>query len=208
MTRCSLIPLLISLLASAWLLSTRTLHRWVLDLAGEAGYVLFLLLAMPVFAAVLLWSVVYVIRSRTGQRRRAVPPLLVNLLALVAFFAVPLRPLDLLDFRLNQAARTAVVRRIEAGELWNGSPSVQVAFLPRQYPRSISDGAGQRSVQVFRADGALHVVFFPHPGLRSDERSAFLYRADGRPPSLPDRYLPNAVAVEPLAERWWRVVSR
>ncbi len=205
-------PLLgVSLLCSAWLLSTRALHRWVLDVVGEAVFVLYLLLVVPVFAGVLLWSVVYAVRGLTTGRHLVALPLLINLLALGLFLCVPVsRPLDDLDFQVHRAAREDVVRRIESGELWSGMPGKSVAFLPPEYSRSVSDGGGQRSVTVYREDGVLHVLFYIHPSQRGlvGEHSAFLYRADGQASSLSNPYLWNPFSSERLDERWHRLVFR
>ncbi|HEY8477007.1 MAG TPA: permease prefix domain 1-containing protein [Chloroflexota bacterium] len=198
--------LLVSLVGSSWLLSTRALHRAFLDLLGERSYLPFLFLAVPAFTGASLWSVLHFSRRFTTRRGLAALPLLVNALALGIFLFAPItRALDALDFRLHYEARAEVVQRVEAGEFWSGSPAVSAVMLPQEYPRSVSDGAGQRSIVVYHEDGALHIVFFLHRGLRG-ESSAFLYRSDGRPPSLPNRYLPYAVASEQVADRWYRVV--
>lgn len=66
---------------------------------------------------------------------------------------------------------------------------------------------GMRRLNVYRDDGALHVVFYPPSGLRN-ERSSFLYRADGQPPTLPNRHQPFASGSERLAEHWFRALYR
>ncbi len=202
--------LVVSLLCGAWLLSTRTLHRWVLDVAGEGTFVLYLLLVLPVFAGVLLWSIIHAVRGLDSWRRLAVLPLLANILALALFLFAPVgRPLDDLDFQIHRAAREDVVERIQAGELWNGQPGNSVAFLPPEYPHSVS-ASGQRSVTVYRQDGVLHVLFYLHPGLRGleGEHAAFLYRADGQPPFLSNPHLWNAISSERLDEHWYRVLYK
>lgn len=200
-------PMLVSALASFWLLSTRILPRIVENFAGEIGYLLFLGLAIPVFVAVFLKSVVGLAHSLITRNHRllAILPLLINVLALALFYFAPIsRPLDDLDFVLHRAAREEVVSRVESGELWDGSPHVSVAFLPREYLTSVSGGSGQRSLVVYREENALHVVFFLRSGFHN-EHSAFLYRSDRRSPSLSSRYLHDAVSSERLDDRWHRV---
>lgn len=198
--------MLASLLSGVWLLATRTVHRLIIDQMSEGEFLLFLLLIVPVFGVVSLWSAVY---WRLGQPRgwcRADWALRVNLFAAATFLVAPIsRPLDLMDFHLHYAERMEVVRLVESGKLWSGSPYIQLVPLPREYPTSVSNAAGQRQIVVYREDDAPHVVFYIHPGLHN-ESSAFLYRSDGRPPSLPNRVLPTARRSEPVADRWHRVI--
>ena len=133
-------------------------------------------------------------------------PLLVNLATLALILFTPLdEALDRRNFQTHYEERVEVVRRIESGELWSGEPLIQLVALPVEYPRTVSNGTGQRSITVYRDEGALHVVFYPQGGLLG-ERSAFPYRSDGNLPSLPNRVLPDAIRSEPLGDRWHRVV--
>ncbi len=202
------VPILVSALCSAWLVSTETLNRWVIDVVSEMAYLWFVLLALPAFAVALVWSLIHLLRARSTHRRAAATPLVINVLALLLFLA-PLGPIvDRIDFHVHYAVRMEVVQRLEAGELWNGSPLHSFVPLPSPgYQRSVSNGAGQRGITVYRDEGALHVVFHPVQGLLS-EWAGFLYRSDGLAPSLPNRYLPDAVRSEPLGDRWHRVIFK
>ena len=194
----------VSLAASAWLVATRALPGVALDRLGERTYLLFLLLAVPVFAIACGGSMLH-LATRHASGRGAALPLLVNVLALGAFLLAPVGGLlDTLDFHVHRGAREDVVRQIEAGALWSGSPSDQVAFVPASYARSVSDGGGQRAVTVYRSEGALHVVFFPPQGL-GGPRSVFLYSASGAAPSLPEARLPQATRAERLDGHWFRL---
>ncbi len=194
----------VSLGASAWLVATRALPGVALDRLGERPFLFFLLLAVPVFAVACGGSMLH-LATRHASGRGAALPLLVNALALGVFLLAPMGGLlDTLDFHVHRATREDVVRRIEAGALWSGSPSDQVAFVPSSYPRSVSDGGGQRAVTVYRTGDALHVVFFPPQGLGA-ARSAFLYSSSGAAPSLPEARLPQAVGAERLDGHWFRV---
>ncbi len=201
-----ILPPLGALLAGSWLLSTRFLSNYLVDSLSELHYIAFQFLALPAVVWSVIWSVIQLVRAPASARRVvAAVPLGINLLA-VALFVVPVPLIEQMDFQRHRAARAEVVRRIEHGELWNGSPSISVAFLPRpDYPTSVSNGAGQRSVAVFREDGALHVLFYPVTGGLLDAHSAILYRADGQPPSQSSPHLFNAVSLEPLENRWYRV---
>jgi hypothetical protein len=160
----------------------------------------------------------------TAGSRSAALPLAVNALALVIFVLAPLLApaVDWLDFRVHQAARSELVARVEAGELrrlWPSGSLGQVSSagadwpsgsapaslpLPPEYPSAVSDG-GYRMLFVYREQGALHVVFFPRLSLRGPH-TLFVYRADGRKPSLPYFNWKTVAVTEPLADRWFRLV--
>lgn len=147
-SRAWLAILLLSLLGSAWLLATKTMGPWVIDLVGN-WYFLFNLLAIPAFMAGLLAAFALLVSIPAERRRLAALPVLLNALALAMFLLAPYsRPLDLLDFQRHYAVRAEVVRRVEAGELWSGSPLTDVVSVPREYPTSVSDSDGQRGILV------------------------------------------------------------
>lgn len=73
------------------------------------------------------------------------------------------------------------------------------------YPTSVSNGAGQQCITVYREGGVLNVVFYPVAGGLLDQNRSIIYRSDGKPPEVPNRVLPNAVASEPLGEGWYRL---
>ncbi len=199
--------LLLSLLCGAWLVATKVLGGLVWEMTSEWVYLWFIILALPFFAVVFVWSVMHLARGWTDGKLRAALPVVVNIVALVMVVG-PLAPiLDRVDFYAHYTARAEVVRRLEAGELWNGSPSHSSVSLPSEYSVSVSNGAGQRGIAVYRDEGVLHAVFYPVGGLFGHS-SAFLYRSDGEAPSLPNRVLPTAISSEPLGERWHRVVFK
>ena len=199
--------LLVSLLCSAWLLSTQLVPSGVVDLLDEIWYVAWLLLAVPAFAGTCLLALDHAAWGLARRQLLAAWPLGINALALGVFLLAPVsRPLDLLDFQLHHAPRAEVVRQLEAGELLTPWPWTNGTLVPLVgYPRSLSQSAGHRMLVRFHADGALHVVIHHVTGLRR-EHSAFVYRSDGRPPTLPSRYLPYTGWSEPLTDRWYRVV--
>ncbi|MHB1162814.1 MAG: hypothetical protein ACYC3V_21140 [Chloroflexota bacterium] len=199
------LPLLVALACGGWLLSARFLTGYLVDALWELRFVLFELLALPAFVWAVLLSVVYLLRAPAAARRVAALLLAVNALAL-ALFLVPMPLIGQMDFQRHHAIRAEVVRRVEAGELWTGSPQQSIAFLPREYPTSVSNAAGQRGFTVCREDGALHVVFYPVTNVLVDERTAIVYRSDGQPPSLASPRLPDTVSSERLGDRWHRVV--
>ncbi|MGE5617944.1 MAG: hypothetical protein ACM3US_01655 [Sphingomonadaceae bacterium] len=201
----TMLPLLVALACSAWLLSARFLAGYLVDALWEVRYVLFELLALPAFVWSVLLSVAYLLRAPASACRVAALPLAVDALAL-ALFLVPMPLVGQMDFQRHQSTRTEVVRRVEAGELWNGSPHHSIAFLPREYPTSVSNAAGQRGITVYREDGALHVVFYPVTNVLVDERAAIVYRSDGQTPSPASPRLPDTVSSERLGDRWHRVV--
>lgn len=199
------VTLLISLACGAWLLATRFLSGYLVDALTELQWLLVTFLALPVFVWAAVLSVVHLLRAPDSARRTAALPLAISTVAL-ALYVAPMPLIDDLDFQRHYTARMEAVGRIESGELWNGSPAISVTSLPRpDYPTSVSNGAGQRSVQVYREDGALHVVFHPVTGGLLDGHPAILYRADGQPPSVPDRVLPTAASSERLDAYWHRV---
>ncbi len=200
--------LLVSLLGGAWLLATKTLGPWIVDLLGNSS-LFFYLLAIPAYLVGLLSAFVLLVSAPAERTRLAALPVLLSALALAVFLFAPLsRPLSLLDFQRHFTTRAEVVRRVEADELrWTGSPIDTLVSLPRrEFPPSVSNGVGQGDVLVFREDGALHVVFFPSLSFWPGHYSVFLYRSDGRSPSLTNPHLQGYTWSEPLAERWWRVV--
>lgn len=199
------LPLLVALACGGWLLSIRFLTGYLVDALWELRFVLFELLALPAFVWSVLLSVVYLLRAPAAARRVAALPLAVNALAL-ALFLVPMPLIGQMDFQRHHAIRAEVVRRVEAGELWTGSPQQSIAFLPREYTTSVSNAAGQRGFTVYREDGALHVVFHPVTNVLVDEPTAIVYRSDGQPPSLASPHLYDAVSSERLGDRWHRVV--
>jgi hypothetical protein len=213
------VALLASLLCSGWLLSTSVLPNLVVDLFGFGGWLIVYLLAGPVFAFGLLWSVGYLLhvvsgspwavtfRSR-GDWRHGMLPLGIVLGALMGYLFAPLAWYgDLLDFWAHRAVRIEVVDRVESGDLRPFSAFEMPLVSLNQYPWSVSMWGDKRRAMVYSADGALHIVFFP--ARRVGERSAFVYRSDGRPPSVLSEYLPGISAIQqsdPLADRWYRVV--
>ncbi|MHB1132092.1 MAG: hypothetical protein ACYC4L_06840 [Chloroflexota bacterium] len=201
-------PLLLAVVTTLWLLATQALGWVVLDGLGELGASAFGVLAVLGYILSSVWSAAHCWTARSGGSARASLPLLVNGLAVVVLALLPIgRWAEELDFQWHLAMRTEVVQRMERGELgWYDSPNVSIAALPPEYPISVSNGAGQRQVTVYREQGALHVVF---NGVGSfGQRVNFVYRADGQAPRLPNGYLPSAVASEPLVGNWHRVVER
>ena len=154
-----LIVLLASLFASAWLLSTQTLHRIVAAAGSEGEFILFLLLSVPTFLVVLVASCGYFLGRRSAGTRRAALPLLINLASLLLLFFFPFGPIvDAIDFRVHETSRTEIVRLIETDQL----PIYgEVIPLPRPYPDSISSLGGGRLLMAWREDGATHVFFSP-----------------------------------------------
>ena len=206
------LSLALSLTGGVSLVATNALAASLLDLVGESGFLASSLVAIVLFAAGFVVSAVWFFARLAEGRVDGVVPLAICLTAatLCVNHSVAYQ-LDALDFRARHAARVGIVERVEAGELWSGSPSDSVAFLPREYPTSVSNGAGQRSIVVYRAADALRVVFYPTTGLLAGllrERPAFIYSSDAAPPSLPDAVLPNAILRQELGEGWYRVTFR
>lgn len=200
------LPLATALIGSLWLVSAEALGDVVWDAVGEPGSVLFDLLAIPFFVGALLLSVAVFVRDRARGRFLPVLPLIVNVSALALCLFPPLdRALDSWDFAVHHAERADVVKRVESGELWNGSSLISSVSLPREYSRSVSNAGGQRGITVYRDGDALHVVFHHSTGLLR-QRTAFLYRSDGGPPVLPNNVLPHTVGSEPLGDGWHRIL--
>ena len=196
----------LSLLGSALLIADHALAALLWDAVGEFSLLAFTLAAILLFTVATVVSLIWLAARWRGDRLASVVPLAICAGA-AAFCASPVvaHQLDLIDFRANLAARSEVVERVRSGELWSGSPSHQLAFLPREYPTAVSNGAGQRALVVYREDDALHVVFYPLTGLLG-ERSAFLYSSSGEAPTLPNRVLPQATLGQSLGDGWYRIV--
>lgn len=202
-----LLLLLVSLSCTVWIASTRIVGGAIWDAAGELPYVGFVILLLLVLTGAFVLSVFQLMRRWAVDRFLAGLPLLVNVLTLTLILFGPLdEALDRRDFQVYYAQRMEVVRQVESGELWSGESLISSVSLPAQYSRSVSNGAGQRAITVYRDEGTLHVVFYPVSGLLRN--SAFLYRSDSRPPSVPNRHLPYATVSEPLDDHWYRVSFR
>ena len=190
-------------------------------------------LAVPASAILALVALALVVRGR----RWALGPLLVTVAGLIFFALPLGPLMRQVDDALRQSAREELARRAEAGELvswmatapWpifrpGGSSEAPLpvrlspppeppadrpylAPLPLDYPWAVSDGGGQRMLEVWRAADATRVTFFPHGGLRNGHWW-IIYDSADRPPSLADLGSRgwHFDRVERLRDRWYRVV--
>jgi hypothetical protein len=198
------LSLLFAIFCGIWMIATDTLGWLVLNW-NEAAYIIFWVLATPVYVISFVVSVVHLFRARQDGGRAAVMPLMVNILSFV--LAVwPLDPsLERIEFAMHHADRTEVVQRIEAGEFWNGSPLTSAAYLPSEYSLSVSGNSRWHRVTAYYDEGSLHVVFYPATGNLLIDVPALLYRADGNPPSFPNKHVPDASLSEALGNGWYRI---
>lgn len=73
-----------------------------------------------------------------------------------------------------------------------------------EYPWSVSRRGDTKRAAVYRDGAALQVVFLPAHGPGA-EHTAFVYRSDGRPPTILHPDLPHLRWRESLADHWYRV---
>jgi hypothetical protein len=167
----------------------------------------FLLLVIPFYILSLVISLVHLVRKRRVRAGVAVMPLMVNILT-VALAVWPFNAfVERFEFAVHYEARMEVVQRIQNGELWDGSPMHGLAYLPSEYPPSVSGSAEYRAVAVHHVDDSLQVVFRPAKNTLLGESSALLYNSNGQPPTLPNKRLPNSTLSESWGNGWYRITQ-
>lgn len=200
---------LVALAAGGWLAATRPLFRTVWDHAGERGALFFSVLAVPAALLAGLLALAWWVWARWRGLPHARRPLLALGASVLLFVAFPFRPLvDGVDFRVHERSRAEIVRLVETGPLAAPCPRCEIVHVPRPYPTSVSNGGGQRALSVWGEDGVTTVVFWPTGegvGNLLHGGSAFLYRSDGQPPSLPHPKLVYASGAQKLRDHWYRV---
>lgn len=171
----------------------------------EGPLLVLMLAAFASLAAAAGLAAVSVVGLLSG--RRAAASLLVASLTVFAAGLVPLDPaLHELDDRLHQAAREEIVQRVNAGDLQPPNPPhASLVPLPSEYSWAVSDGGGQRMIEVRPDAGGVRVTFFPHGGYRN-RRWAVIYESSDQAPSFPGPNLPTVQRIELVRERWFRAI--
>lgn len=151
-----------------------------------------------------LWAV----RETSG---RSLLPLIPQAIALGIMLLPPVtRQVDLAEFQQMVSWRSAVVEQVANGELAiptpTPEPTVEVVFLPSNFPRAVSDAAGQHAVAVVRRKTGFDVVFLPPKGIRA-RATGYVYRSDDTYPDLPNGSLPQFDNSERIAPHWYRLTS-
>ncbi len=175
----------------------------VLDHLDFGGWLLFELLAFPVFAVSVLWSLVHLLMQLdrdawgpVGDCRRAAPALGLNAIALAVFLLPPCaQTVDHLYFWLHYSTRSTIVQAVQAGELQPqplaGSGATVVSL--EEHPWSVSRWGEEKRAAIYRDGEALQVVFLLPVRGRGGGHVAFVYRSDGRPPV---RLLPGLPSIQ------------
>jgi hypothetical protein len=160
-----------------------------------------------VFLASLVWSIVYLIRSRKQNPKRASLPLAVNVLTAVIVTFVPFSLLTTeLDFRAHYQARMAVVSSVLDGRYENlvqdrGGRGDFIA-LPSQLSYLSSGG----DIVRLRRQNATLIFFYDYRGIL-DSFSGFVYSTDDSPPRDGD-FGGRFAEIERLRQNWFWATSR
>ncbi len=132
----------------------------VLDHLSLGGWLLFELLAFPVFAVSVLWSLVHLLMQLdrdawgpVGDWRRAAPALGLNAIALAVFLLPPCaQTVDHLDFWLHYSTRSTIVQAVQAGVVQPlplaGSGATVVSL--QEHPWSVSRWGEEKRPAVYR----------------------------------------------------------
>jgi hypothetical protein len=186
-------------LAASGLLILSPFYEWVVDAHEPFAFSLLVAAIFVLFLAVLVSSLVYAMRWLRKDKRRALLPLSVNLLALLLFWLIPFTAIMLkLDFHLNYRKRMEVVSMVKSGQLKpNVTHNETLISLPPGY-RHLSKGGGEIVVE----DGT--IFFYTFRGI-GDHFSGFAYRSDDNPPGL----LGNDIFAEEekIQEHWYWAAS-